>query len=68
MTPSLDDLFEEEEERRRAQARMEIAAEKAAWDALTPEQKAAQIAAIEVKFANVPDCDGDISDEDDEEA
>ena len=41
---NLSDLIAEEEAKRIAEARAEIAAEKAAWDALTPEQQAAETA------------------------
>jgi len=54
---SLADLMAEDEAFRLEEARREIAAEKAAWDALSPEQQAAAIAAREAKFANVPDDD-----------
>ncbi len=47
---NLSELMAEEETRLRAEAQAEIAAEKAAWDALTPEQQAAVIAAREAKY------------------
>jgi hypothetical protein len=53
--PSLDDLMRDEEAHRLARARAEIAAEKAAWEAFSPEQKAAHVAAAEARFADVPD-------------
>ncbi|MGL5736894.1 MAG: hypothetical protein ACRCYS_18675 [Beijerinckiaceae bacterium] len=56
---NLSDLIAEEEARIVAEARVEMAAEKDAWDALTDEQRAAHIAAVEAKFANVPDGDED---------
>lgn len=52
---TLADIFAEEEERRTAEARREIAAEQAAWDALTPEEKAAKLAENEAKWAAYAD-------------
>lgn len=65
-TESLADMMREEDERRLAEARAEIAAEQAEWDALTPEQKAARTAAYEAKYGDVPD-DLDEEDEGDED-
>lgn len=48
---NLSDLFKEEEEARLATARAEIAQEKAAWDALTPEEREQLSAAYEAKYA-----------------
>lgn len=62
---SLADMMAEDDARRMAEARAEIAAEQAEWDALTPDQKAARIAAMEAKYADVPDDDGDNDGEDD---
>jgi hypothetical protein len=45
------ELFEREEQKRLAHERQLIADEKAAWDALTPEQKEAHAKAVEAKFA-----------------
>lgn len=47
---SLDDLMREEEDRLTAKAHAEIAAEKAAWDALPPEEQAERIRQIEAKY------------------
>lgn len=52
-----DDLADEDAQRLE-RVRAEIAAEKAAWDALTPEQQAAHTAQVEAKFAL-----GDVEDE-----
>lgn len=62
---SLADIMRDEEARRVAEARAEIAAEQAEWDALTPEQKAARAAAYEAKYADVPDDAGDDDEEED---
>lgn len=61
------DEFAAEEAARLEQARREIAAEKAAWNALTLEQQAASIAAREAKFADVPDSDEDFDEDFDED-
>lgn len=63
--PTLGEIMREEEDRLLAKAREEIAREKAAWDALSPEQKAVHVAAIEAKFAAFDDLATlqDISDE-----
>lgn len=64
---SLADIMAEEEARRLAEARAEIAAEKRAWDAMNPAEQAEVIAKREAKFADVPDIDegDDLDDEDD---
>jgi len=51
---TLSEIMAEEEARRLAETRAEVAAEKAAWDALTPEEQAAAIAAREAKYADLP--------------
>lgn len=69
MTQSLSDIFAEEEARRLAETRVEEAAEKAAWGALTPEQQQAEIDRRAAKYAaldNLPDED-DCDDEDEEQ-
>lgn len=48
---TLDQLMAEDEAKRRAEAIAEIAAEKAAWDALPEDEKARQIEAREAKWA-----------------
>jgi len=54
---SIWDEIEADDAARLATTRREIAAEKAAWDALTPEQQAAHTAAVEAKFGDVlPEC------------
>lgn len=65
---SIWDEIEKEDAIRLAHTRREIAAEKLAWDALTPEQKAAHTAAVEAKFADVPDVDEDDDEEDEDES
>ena len=59
---SLWDELDAEREQALEQTRREIAAEKLAWDALTPEQQAAHTAAVEAKFADIvcedATCDG----------
>lgn len=64
----LTSLFAEEEARRLAEARAEIAKEKAVYDALSPEQKAAKNAEYEAKYAHFDDLvEADETEEDDEE-
>lgn len=65
---SLADIMASEEARRLDEARAEIAAEKAAWDALSPDDQARAIEAVEAKFADwdQPD-DSDDSDDDQDE-
>lgn len=64
---SLADIMAEEEERLLAEAVAEREAEKAAWDALTPEQRAAETARFEAKYADMPDDDDDDPEDDDED-
>lgn len=61
---TLDELFSRDEEERFTATQAEIAAEKAAHDALTPEEKAAKHAADEARWdaMNTP-----LSDDTDEE-
>jgi hypothetical protein len=63
---SIWDEIEKDDAERLERVRREMADEKAAWDALTPEQKAAETARIEAKFADVPD--NDLMDDDAEMA
>jgi hypothetical protein len=57
---TLDELFNTPEEADRVdRIRADIAREKIAWDALTPEEQAAQIVALEAKYPDVPDVDPD---------
>lgn len=49
---TLADLMREDEEAALAKARQEIAGEKQAWADMTPEQREAQTAAYEAKYAN----------------
>ena len=51
----LNDIFAEEEARRLAEGRAEQAKEDAAYAALTPEEKAAKLAAYEAKYAALED-------------
>ena len=51
-----DDLAKEDAARVEA-TRAEIAKEKAEWDALSDEEKAARITAVEAKYLDAPDCD-----------
>lgn len=51
-TYSLFELMAQEETRRMEQARQEIAAEKAAWDAMTPDEQNKIIAAREAKYSD----------------
>lgn len=55
--PNLFDMIADDEAAALAQTRLDIAREKAEWDALTPEQQAAHTAAVEAKYADVPDID-----------
>lgn len=55
MTQSLDELFAQEEAQRLAQARKDIAAEKAAYDALPQEEKDRLWALSEAKWAAFDD-------------
>jgi predicted Fe-S protein YdhL (DUF1289 family) len=69
---SLDEIMAEEEARRVAETRAEMTAEQAAWQALSPEEREAEIARMEAKreakFANTPvDDDEDPEEEDDGE-
>jgi predicted Fe-S protein YdhL (DUF1289 family) len=68
---NLDDMFREEEERLVARHRLEAAAEKASWDALSDEERAAVLAAREAKWSAFADAceaqDDDDDDDDDEE-
>ena len=54
---TLDELFSPIEAENLARARAELAAEKVKWGAMTPEQQAAHIAAVEAKYANITDGD-----------
>lgn len=63
MTQTLGEIMREEDESRLVAARREIAAEKAAWDALTDEERAATIAAAEDKWAAYADYPEDEEDE-----
>lgn len=72
---NLSDIMAEEQANRLAEAKAEIAAEKAAWEAMTPEQQADIIKEREAKFERLeqasneeaevcencgnPDCDFD---------
>lgn len=57
---TLDELFNTPEETDRVERiRADIAREKIAWDALSPEEQAAKIVAIEAKYPDVPDVDPD---------
>jgi len=49
---NLFDLIAEEEAKALAETRRQIAAEKAAWDALTQEERDAHTKAVEDKYAN----------------
>lgn len=62
---SLADIMREDDDRRLAEARAEIAAERAEWDALTPEQQADRSAAYEAKYGDIPDDPADDDEEDD---
>jgi hypothetical protein len=62
--PMLDELMAEDDANRLAIARAEIAREKAEWDALTPDEKAVRIQAVEDKYANL-DTDQPADDDDD---
>ncbi len=62
---TLGELLEGEDAARLAQARAEIAAEKAAWDALSPEEREAKTAAFEAKYETM--FEASLEDEDDEE-
>lgn len=64
---NLFDMVAEDDARRLEQARAEIAAEKAAWDALSPEDQAAHIAAVEAKYPDVPETDEDEIEEEDDD-
>jgi len=65
---NLGDMFREEEERRVAQHRIEAAAEKASWDALTDEERATIIAARDAKWSAFADaCEAQDDDDDEEE-
>lgn len=64
---SLRDIMAKEEARLLAEAKKEIAAEKAAWDAMTPEAQANARAVIEAKYPNVEADDDCCNDDDDEE-
>ena len=65
---NLDDMFREEEERRVAQHRLETAAESAAWDALSDEERAAVIAARDAKWNAFADaCEAQAGDDDDDD-
>ena len=71
---SLDDIFKAEQAKGLEKFRAELAAEQAAWAALTPEQQAEIIAAREAKYAadfpdraEEPDDDEDDEDDDEEE-
>lgn len=64
---SLNDIFVEEEARLLTATRAEIAAEKAAWNALTDEERAAHTAAVEAKYSDIFDvADSDDDDSEDE--
>lgn len=55
---TLDEMFREEEEKRAAQHLLETAAEKSAWDGLTEDERAAQIAVWDAKWDALADtCD-----------
>ncbi len=56
---SIWDEIEADDAARLEQTRREMAEEKAAWLALTPEQQAAEIARIEAKYPDVQDDDFD---------
>jgi len=60
---NLNDIFREEEDRLLAEARAEIAAENAAWWALTQAERDAITAAREARYAALAEA----SEEDDEE-
>lgn len=49
---NIEDMFAEHEAQLLAEGRAAIAAERAEWDALAPEQQAAQTAAIEAKYGD----------------
>ncbi len=48
--PSLADLFDEEEQRRIKEGRIEADREKAEWEALSPEAKKAYLDGVEAKY------------------
>lgn len=58
MTENLGDFFAAEERRRLDEARAEIAAERAKWDAMTDAERAAATAAYEARFPDVDDEEG----------
>lgn len=62
---TLGDLMADYENELRAQAQKEMAAEKAAWDALTPEQQAAELDR-KAKYAELFDVEDNPEEEDEE--
>lgn len=63
---SIWDEIEADDAARLERTRREIADEKAAWLALTPEQQAVEIARIEAKYPDVPNVDEDEDEEDED--
>lgn len=67
---SFHEMLQEEEAKRLAEARAEIAKEKADWDALSSEAKAAKAAEFEAKYERLfeaSECDDEDLDEEDED-
>jgi len=70
MTENVFDIFAEEEARRLAEAKAEIAREDAEYAKLSPEEKARRSAEYEAKYAhldNLPEEDDEEEDEEDED-
>jgi len=63
----LNDIFREEEDRLLAEARTAIAAENAAWYALTQEERDAITEARLARFPDLPEADEGDEDEDEDE-
>lgn len=66
-TYTLDELMAQDEPERIARLKAELAAEQAAWDALSPEEKAAKIASYESKWEQGDPDEVDGGDEDEDE-